>query len=298
MKSTSILCIFTLATLLCVCLSAEVPASSCPITLSQSIRSTWTDNSGSTQYLYDITIQNTGSGPVTTPNFFIKSADGRSGTAITQTWNLVVYATTVPSQVLVSIPPNTQIAAGSSYTAAGYVTNGTQTVLVLDSCVAYTPASSGSTTASSAATTAPSRSSTTTASSAATSAPSHSSTTTGSSSSTTSPTQSCSDISLTQTLRTSYISNGQTFNLYDITITNEGTSSIYTPLFIINSSSGNIQSTWNLVTYASTVQGEADVSINPTQTLAPGQSYTGAGYIFSGVTTLSFPMVDGSYVCN
>jgi len=40
---------------------------------------------------------------------------------ISQAWNLVLYATTVPSQRLVSLFPNTEIPASTEYISAGYV---------------------------------------------------------------------------------------------------------------------------------------------------------------------------------
>jgi len=112
------------------CNNANSPNTNSSCTVSQNLRTQWISN-GDEYYLYDITIQNTGSQPITTPVFFIESIGDLD---ITQSWNLVNYATTVPTQTLVSLFPNTLISADSDYTASGYINRGNQTTLLLNTC--------------------------------------------------------------------------------------------------------------------------------------------------------------------
>jgi len=100
--------------------------------ISQSLRTQWT-SSGNNFYLYDITIYNSGSQDIITPGFFIESI---GAVEIAQSWNLVLYANTIPTQRLASLFPNTLISVDSSYTSSGYINQGNQTTLVLSSCSA------------------------------------------------------------------------------------------------------------------------------------------------------------------
>jgi len=107
--------------------------SNCDISISQNLRDQWTTN-GVIFYLYDITLTNNGAQSTSTPVFPIYSTSS-APVAVSQSWNLVLYANTAPfTELLVSSLPNTQLSAGQQNTASGYVVSGTQTTLGAVTC--------------------------------------------------------------------------------------------------------------------------------------------------------------------
>eukprot|EP01113_Clastostelium_recurvatum_P046898 TRINITY_DN8285_c0_g1_i2.p1 TRINITY_DN8285_c0_g1~~TRINITY_DN8285_c0_g1_i2.p1 ORF type:complete len:612 (-),score=156.52 TRINITY_DN8285_c0_g1_i2:183-1988(-) len=109
------------------------PTTPCDVSITQTLRTQWQSDSA-TYYLYDVTVTNTGSSSVTSPTFFIRSADNQDGFRLEQSWNLVTYASTVPGQQIVSLMPDTQLSPGSSYTSAGYVVKASRTNVELSQC--------------------------------------------------------------------------------------------------------------------------------------------------------------------
>jgi len=112
--------------------SSQAPSSCTSVSITQSVRTSWTDDT-SEFYLYDISILNLASQPIVSPVFFINSTNNVP-IEIVQSWNLVLYANTVPTERLASLPPHIAIDPSSLYSASGYVTNGTLTTLTLLSC--------------------------------------------------------------------------------------------------------------------------------------------------------------------
>eukprot|EP01113_Clastostelium_recurvatum_P011764 TRINITY_DN16025_c0_g1_i2.p1 TRINITY_DN16025_c0_g1~~TRINITY_DN16025_c0_g1_i2.p1 ORF type:complete len:516 (+),score=146.12 TRINITY_DN16025_c0_g1_i2:60-1607(+) len=106
----------------------EVPPTTCSVAVSQTLRTTWTAGS-ETFRLYDVTLTNTGSVQVNSPSFFVRSSGQFQ---ITQSWNVV--SSTVSGQQVLSMPANTPLAAGASYTGAGYVVSA-ETTVALNACL-------------------------------------------------------------------------------------------------------------------------------------------------------------------
>lgn len=233
--------------------SGEGTPSACTVTLTQRIT---TDEEGLNTY--NITITNIGGDTVVTPVFFINLVEGFN-LGIVSTSGLVTYASTVAGQILVSLPPNTPIAAGATYTAASYVTNNTVTALRLSSCVSdSTPADSSASSSSDA--------------SSDSDSPAEASTTT-----TPTPTGGC---AVTPTVaRDGYAwvdSEGRNTSVYRLTLTNVGPCALtdYVTSFALGG--GEILSSWNL----ESARGGYLVS-GYGGTLAAGASYSGAGFILA-----------------
>jgi len=97
--------------------------------------------------------------------------------------------------------------------------------------------------------------------------------------------QACPSISITQTLRTTWLSDTETFYLYDITATNTYDVDVSNIIFVVDSLT--VAQSWNLVqlpgsdsTPFTFVQAGATSAL----TLAPGQSWTGSGFVSQGVS--------------
>eukprot|EP01112_Ceratiomyxa_fruticulosa_P019579 TRINITY_DN6449_c0_g1_i1.p1 TRINITY_DN6449_c0_g1~~TRINITY_DN6449_c0_g1_i1.p1 ORF type:complete len:266 (+),score=55.63 TRINITY_DN6449_c0_g1_i1:1596-2393(+) len=101
--------------------SSESSNSTCA-SVTFNLRTTWTTDS-TPYYLYDLTISNSGSKPLTVVSFtLIASADFQ----ISQDWNLIDFGFTDPKQHPVGLrqDENISVPPGGSYTGAGLVVSG------------------------------------------------------------------------------------------------------------------------------------------------------------------------------
>jgi len=93
----------------------------------------------------------------------------------------------------------------------------------------------------------------------------------------------CPSIAVTQTLRTSWSANSVDFYLYDVTAVNNYDVAVSNIIFV--ASSLNVSQSWNLVQLpgsSSTPFTFVASGATSAVTIAPGQSWTGSGYVSEG----------------
>ncbi len=240
-------------TILCALISLVASQGCYPgLSVSQTIRTSWSSN-GQTSTLYDIIVTNGGTQATSAaqaPVFLIRTVDN-STLNIKESWNLVIYATTVSSQRVVSLFPGTVIAAGANNTSAGYIVSGAQTTIELLSDCPTNLTNSTTNTNSSA----------------------------------------CPGIIATQSLRTQLPGSLTPFlyDINVTNYRSTAVSFNQLPMFLIATENGSdlhLGQAWNLIVYASTVPSQVEVALAFNTTILAGSSYTGAGYTSNEMTTL------------
>jgi len=103
---------------------------------------------------------------------------------------------------------------------------------------------------------------------------------------------SCPSLSISTSLRTSWVSQGEQYNLYDITATNNYATSVSNIILLIQASTSaslNVSQTWNLIELPSSYENKIPFTLvvaGSTSALVidAGQSWTGSGFVVMGDT--------------
>lgn len=103
---------------------------------------------------------------------------------------------------------------------------------------------------------------------------------------------SCPSLVISASLRTSWSASGEQYNLYDITATNNYATAVSNIILLVQASTSaslNVSQTWNLIELPSSFENRIPFTIvlpgaTSALSIAPGQSWTGSGFVVMGDT--------------
>eukprot|EP01113_Clastostelium_recurvatum_P040194 TRINITY_DN6225_c0_g1_i3.p1 TRINITY_DN6225_c0_g1~~TRINITY_DN6225_c0_g1_i3.p1 ORF type:complete len:290 (+),score=85.36 TRINITY_DN6225_c0_g1_i3:156-1025(+) len=266
-------------------ISYTLAQQSCPgVSISQNIRTQWQEN-GVNHYLYDLSITNNYETSVSDLVFNLVSAAGNDltsaqGSSFTQMWNIVQLASTNPKTIPFTLVEPRQTSSyslfpGQTYRSAGYVVRADNTNL--GASVTCNRGSSSSDSASASASDSASASGSDSASGSASASDSDSGSASASSSE---GTPSCSvSATIAKDANTWTDAQGRSSAVWRVTLTNTGSKPLKHYVTSFGLYGGEQTSSWNL---QGSLGGFEVVGFG--ESLAPGQSYSGAGIIVAGNT--------------